>query len=145
MSNLPHLENPDDYESETKALPDSFHLFKRPKKTSKHAMNLSTVRFILPNGHSEDVPAGEQIIIGRQAGNDNEVNFDLSVIYGPDSGISRTHAVMQISTDSVSIRDLDSRNGTFLNGQELYPHRDYTVNDGDELRVGKVKMRVIFL
>ena len=132
-------------ESRTRSLVQPVTSFKKPKKKGDTEISLSVVRFVLPDGETVDVPAGSYIVLGRQQGNDRHVDFDLSVLYGPESGISRTHAIMQITTTSVFIRDFDSTNGTFLNGSELYAMRDYPVNDGDELKVGNVTMRVLFI
>jgi pSer/pThr/pTyr-binding forkhead associated (FHA) protein len=134
-------------DSRTRALVQPFAAFKRPKKTSgaDSDITISSVRFILPNNQAVDVPAGSYILMGRQQGNDRHIDFDLSVLYGPESGVSRTHAVMQITETDVFIRDLDSTNGTYLNGAELYAMRDYPVNDGDQLKLGSVTMRIIFV
>lgn len=134
-------------DSHTKALVQPFAAFKRPKKTSgtDNEVTISSVRFILPNHQAVDVPAGAYIVMGRQQGNDRQIDFDLSVLYGPESGVSRTHAVMQITETDVFVRDLDSTNGTYLNGAELYALRDYPVQDGDTLKLGSVIMRIIFV
>ena len=135
-------------DSHTRALVQPFAAFKRPKKTlgtTDNDVTIASVRFMLPNHQAVDVPAGSYIVIGRQQGNDRQIDFDLSVLYGPESGVSRTHAVMQISDTDVFIRDLDSTNGTYLNGAELYALRDYPVQDGDTLKLGSVTMRVIFV
>lgn len=138
-------EMPKAEESLTRALVQPVAAFKRPSKKSNTESSISFVRFILPNEQAVDVPAGSYIVMGRQKGNDRHIDFDLSVIYGPESGVSRTHAVMQITTTSVFIRDFESTNGTYLNGSELLPMRDYPLNDGDELKLGSVVMRVIFI
>lgn len=132
-------------DSETRSLIQPVAAFKRPNRKSQLEDEISIVRFMLPGGDTVDIPAGSVIILGRQEGNDRKVDFDLSELYGPDSGISRTHAILQIANNSVYIRDFDSTNGTFLNGSELYAMRDYPLNDGDELKLGRVKMRVIFI
>ena len=141
-------EMPKAEDSHTKALVQPFAAFKRPKKvsgTSDNELSIASVRFILPNHQAVDVPAGSFIVMGRQQGNDRHVDFDLSVLYGPESGVSRSHAVMQITETDVFVRDLDSTNGTYLNGAELYALRDYPVQDGDTLKLGSVIMRVIFV
>jgi len=40
--------------------------------------------------------------------------------------------------------DLGSANGSFLNGQRLYPNEKRIVRDSDELRLGRLVMRVRF-
>jgi len=38
--------------------------------------------------------------------------------------------------------DLDSTNGSFLNGQKLQPRQPQPLKTGDELRLGKLILRV---
>ncbi|MDQ7034463.1 MAG: FHA domain-containing protein [Anaerolineae bacterium] len=119
--------------------------FKRPRRKLSTEYNISFVRFILPNEQVVDVPAGSYMVMGRQQGNDRHVDFDLSVVYGPESGISRTHAIMQITTTSVFIRDFEYQSFTAAVPTELLPMRDYPMSDGDEVKLGSVIMRVIFI
>ncbi|MFB6263541.1 MAG: diguanylate cyclase [Bradymonadaceae bacterium] len=51
-----------------------------------------------------------------------------------DLGVSREHARVERDDDSVYIQDLDSSNGTFLNGREIERRRE--LSDGDKLSVG---------
>jgi pSer/pThr/pTyr-binding forkhead associated (FHA) protein len=62
--------------------------------------------------------------------------------------VSRRHCLLDIRPSSVRVLDLDSRNGTFLNGRKIGPHEQETapapadllrgveLHDGDQLRVG---------
>jgi len=38
--------------------------------------------------------------------------------------------------------DLDSTNGTFLNGMRIMPHQPRILRDGDEIRLGLLKIIV---
>ncbi len=53
----------------------------------------------------------------------------------PLSMVSRKHCEISLNADHVSIRDLASRNGTFLNGQRIEETR---AKAGDILQVGPV-------
>jgi DNA-binding CsgD family transcriptional regulator len=69
-------------------------------------------------------------VIGRDDG------VELSL---PVTGVSRKHArVTVIDSGEVSVTDLGSRNGTFLNGRRV---ESASLRDGDELRVGPVVLR----
>ncbi len=51
-----------------------------------------------------------------------------------DAGVSRRHAELRFTDDGkILIRDLDSRNGTFLNGTQI---TERLLNDGDKIQVG---------
>lgn len=107
-------------------------------------LQLSMLQFLLPHGEIVEIASQSLILIGRQAGNEHHIDVDLSS-YGAESGISRTHAAVQITYSSVFVRDFESRNGIFLNGEILFPMRDYMLQDGDELKIGTLKLRVIFI
>jgi DNA-binding winged helix-turn-helix (wHTH) protein len=52
--------------------------------------------------------------------------------------VSRCHARISVTDAGVSLEDLGSKNGTFVNGTRVCrPHR---LEDGDQLRLGSVRM-----
>ena len=56
--------------------------------------------------------------------------------------VSREHSSLEVREDgTVLVSDLESRNGTFVNGEQLEaPH---VANSGDTLRVGKLQFEII--
>jgi pSer/pThr/pTyr-binding forkhead associated (FHA) protein len=89
--------------------------------------------------------------IGRAADCLVQVPSDL-----PHLNVSRHHCLLDIDPPQVEVRDLGSRNGTFLNGEIIgrrtridHPEAagcltmpSFCVEDGDELRVGDTVFRV---
>jgi predicted component of type VI protein secretion system len=57
-----------------------------------------------------------------------------------DPDVSRRHAEIQISNGDISINDLGSTNGTFVNGERIDQPR--SLRDGDEVRIGAVVWRL---
>ena len=55
-----------------------------------------------------------------------------------DPTLSRLHAVLERYEAGWCVRDLDSRNGTFVNGQRIWSERP--LRPGDELRVGATRL-----
>jgi DNA-binding CsgD family transcriptional regulator len=55
-----------------------------------------------------------------------------------DSTLSRLHAALERYGAGWCVRDLDSRNGTFVNGQRVW--RERPLHPGDELRVGATRL-----
>ena len=55
--------------------------------------------------------------------------------------ISRQHCAVFLRDDHVAVKDLGSRNGTFLNGEALT--QEERLATGDELRVGPLQFEVI--
>jgi EAL domain-containing protein (putative c-di-GMP-specific phosphodiesterase class I) len=68
--------------------------------------------------------------IGRSAG------LDLVL---PSAHVSKVHAEIYTDGLALRVRDLESRNGTFLNRE---PVRDATLHEGDVLHVGNHEFRV---
>jgi pSer/pThr/pTyr-binding forkhead associated (FHA) protein len=76
------------------------------------------------------VELGVEVVIGRQ-------DADL-VLEDPE--VSRRHAVLRRSGESVVIEDLDSTNGTFVEGERI--RKPITVGPGDEVRVGRTTLEI---
>lgn len=70
-------------------------------------------------------------VIGRQAG------CDLRI---PSAEVSRRHCLLSYQNGCVTVEDLDSFNGTFLNGARITGRR--LVRPGDELEIGPVTFEV---
>ncbi|MBN1136888.1 MAG: protein kinase [Anaerolineae bacterium] len=65
-------------------------------------------------------------------------DFDMT-FYDEDEGyVSRRHAQISRGPDGYFITDLDSYNGTTVNGQSLLPQRAHPLRNGDRIQVGLV-------
>src|SRR5262245_61869054 len=53
-------------------------------------------------------------------------------------GVSRVHAAFERFGDSRCVRDLGSRNGTFVNGGRVIGER--ALHSGDEIRLGRLRL-----
>lgn len=89
------------------------------------------------------VQVKDEVIIGRR---DPTANIapavDLTAHGGYQMGISRHHARLNIQDQRLILTDLGSRNGTYLNGTKLESQSSSPINNGDEIRLGKIVMRV---
>ena len=74
-------------------------------------------------------PFYAKMIIGRQSTN----NIPL-----PDRTVSKRHAVVGMVKGQAVVKDLGSRNGTFVNGQKV---EKAILASGDRLKVGSVTLR----
>lgn len=61
-----------------------------------------------------------------------------------EKGVSRIHASIERSEDTLTIIDMGSSNGTYLNGQRLVAQQPRVLRDGDEIRFGKLVTRIYF-
>lgn len=75
------------------------------------------------------VTVRHDIVIGRGA----ECNLRLS-----SPQVSRRHCFLRISNDAVTVTDLDSSNGTFMNGKRLPSGKRFPLADGTQLAVGPI-------
>ena len=57
-----------------------------------------------------------------------------------DMSVSRLHARVVTEGDICYIEDLNSTNGTFKNGLRLQPYERRELEEGDEIRVGRVEL-----
>ncbi len=55
-----------------------------------------------------------------------------------DASVSRLHAEISYDEKGTVITDLNSTNGTYLNGELLVPKEKYSLNEGDTLVIGQV-------
>jgi len=88
------------------------------------------------------IPQGKtEIIVGREdpvSGVFPEV--DLTDHGGDEGGVSRRHARIFVQGTQTLIEDLNSTNYTYVNQQRLTPGQPHPLNDGDEVRFGRVKL-----
>lgn len=75
------------------------------------------------------------ITIGKLEG---EVDCQLN-----DTSISRIHAKIIKKENVIKLQDLDSTNGTFVNGVRLYPGEEITIQRKDEIQFGKLTTTVV--
>ncbi|WP_191760538.1 FHA domain-containing protein [Komarekiella delphini-convector] len=98
----------------------------------------------LRNSESPEAPTNQPPVIFRLEKDSNligrrseirgihpEVSLDF------DDAVSRRHALLNRQADgTLTLRDIDSANGTKLNGVELTPMLDTQLQDGDEFTLG---------
>ncbi len=93
-----------------------------------------------------DVHERQSVILGRLDPLTDQVpDVDLGVYNGTALGVSRQHARLGIVEDTLHITDLGSTNGTFLNGKRLKTNQWHVLRDGDEIRLGGLKLHVLFV
>jgi hypothetical protein len=100
-------------------------------------MNQDAPMLIIQNGQK----AGERwildsdvVIIGREAG-----ETDLLL---PERQVSRKHAKIERTETGFLLTDLESKNGTFLNGKELREPK--MLQDGDEIQIA-LSVKIAFV
>jgi len=113
-------------------------------KTTAHIAPTQLRLLVLNSGRTIPCPMGEVLLVGRAdpgAGVFPEV--DLSQDNGYMAGVSRRHARIIRRGDDFFLEDLNSMNGSFLNRNKLPAHTAVPFQDGDEIRLGNLVLRVI--
>lgn len=102
------------------------------KRLNRKVRNLACLVVIAGASMGEKIAlAKDRYLIGRQA--DADICFD-------DALVSRQHAEIMVGADSVVIRDLGSRNGTYCNEQKI---ADYALQDGDLIWIGSSVLKYV--
>lgn len=85
-----------------------------------------------PGGVKERVQIeGSSFVIGRKG---SAVDYVEN-----GSGVSRVHMELVKTAAGWIVRDLDSKNGTFINGEKLIANKDYPLEDGCKLKIATVE------
>ncbi|MFN0111899.1 MAG: MFS transporter [Blastocatellia bacterium] len=89
-----------------------------------------------PDGITSEISlSAKPITLGKVAEND---------IVIADGAISRRHAEIEMRADGVFIKDLNSLNGTFVNGKKI-SQQHWLLNDGDEISIGRTRISLHLL
>jgi pSer/pThr/pTyr-binding forkhead associated (FHA) protein len=91
------------------------------------------------------VHLANRLTMGRRELEDsNPVDIDLMPYGGREQGVSRQHATLYRTRHTLSLVDLNSTNGTYLNGERLISHEPRLLRDGDEICLGNMRFQVHF-
>ena len=130
-----------------------------PTHGTKKLAGTASLDYITPSSHDDAIvifvenqrqPIGTvvqpQITLGRQAMTSTTRNhIDLDEYNAFEKGVSRLHAKIERKEGVFFIEDLGSSNGTFVNGRSLRPHEPARIANGDEIRLGEMRMHVYLL
>jgi hypothetical protein len=99
---------------------------------------------LLDTGQVLPLAERNEFTIGRiSEGQPIMPDIDLSPYQAYSSGVSRLHAVIKREADHVFLMDLDSANGTYINGKRLNPNVEQLLKNGDVVALGKLKIQVL--
>ena len=131
------------------AISDEFNLVRQPalvgQLTSQLADKTEIIIMIPSTGRFLRFPLNKVITVGRAVEElpDGPV-LNLEVDGGKGWGVSRKHALIQIDNNNehLILTDLDSTNGTLLNGYRLPPDLPYPLKSGDEIFFGNLLIHI---
>ncbi len=82
--------------------------------------------------------------LGRESADQQPIEVNLGPYGAREKGVSRLHATLRVDRQQVLLMDLGSSNGTQLNGTPLAPNEPARLESGDEIRLGKLSIKVHF-
>ncbi len=91
-----------------------------------------------------ELVAGRAVIGRRDRYRHIKPDIDLEPHDAYRYGVSRTHAQLHRESNDVYLQDLGSANKTYLNDQQLTPHRPEAVSNGDTVRLGALVLQLRF-
>jgi len=115
-------------------------------KTAAYAKDLDTWASLHLLDSGQILPLGDrtEFTLGRVSEAQPIMpDIDLTPYQAYASGVSRLHAVLKREGKRVLVMDLGSSNGTYLNGKHLPPNTEHTLNHGDLLALGKLKIQIL--
>ena len=85
-----------------------------------------------------------EFVLGRAGELTAESIIDLTSFEAFAEGVSRRHAMIKALEDKYVLIDLNSSNGTWLNGERLVPTRPYDLPSGGTIQLGRMKLVVFY-
>jgi hypothetical protein len=90
------------------------------------------------------LPQADELILGWPTALDEQRVVDLSPWGAQGLGVARRHLRLVREHGLLHAIDLNSTNGTWIDGRRLIPNSQYVVRDGDHLSLATLHVRVSF-
>jgi pSer/pThr/pTyr-binding forkhead associated (FHA) protein len=124
-ANLPRAAREDDFPAPTTVMQEYLRPDSRP-----HTISPAVLRLAFPTGNVE-VPAGTTLLLGR-----DPAESLVAAAFASFENVSRRHATVMVDDSGrATIRDENSTNGTFVNGDRVLPGIAVRLADGDVVRL----------
>jgi len=92
------------------------------------------------------LPTAAQLVLGRAVPGDKvQPDVDLGCYEEEPKSISRRHAELRRRNGFVYVLDLDSVNGTRLNGHPILANVERLLRDCDDLQLGKLNIKIRYI
>ena len=100
--------------------------------------------FLLNNSEPIALCTDQEFVLGRDWALVSMPLFDLSKFDAYAMGVSRTHAVVKVVDNGYVLVDLNSANGTWVNGNRLSPGKPHSLPSGAVIQLGRLKLVVVY-
>jgi hypothetical protein len=137
-----HRMDPDDPAAAAAAAPVAARSA-APIRTAPPTDNWLTLH-LMDSGEMLPLADRNEFTLGRVSeGQPVMPDIDLGPFQAYTHGVSRLHAVIRRGVEDVHICDLESANGTFVNGQRLPPNEEHALAHGDMVALGGLKIQIL--
>lgn len=100
-------------------------------------------------GHSDNpIPlmVSQPVSFGRTTSTGSlKHHVDLTRFDAVNYGVSRLHMILHQKDGKFFVEDVDTVNGTYINGEPSKPRSLIAIKNGDEIRLGQLRMYIYFL
>lgn len=142
---VPEDQKPEDKQTRYLNMPSSEVMPDRSDANDTAVLTLEWSLRLSIGDQLKRIPVIPKILIGRAADEgDDDIDLDLTPYGAYHFGVSRHHAVMTYKNGYVYLEDLDSTNGTRINGFQLSPNQKYRLRDGDEIEFARLRTNLHF-
>lgn len=100
--------------------------------------------------HNDDQPdielaivVREDKVLGMRLNTQDDADIDVNIWQGYEHGVSRRHVLLHPTDKGLFVVDLDSTNGSILNGRPMIPNHAYELSSEDILTMGKLQIHVV--
>jgi pSer/pThr/pTyr-binding forkhead associated (FHA) protein len=119
---------------------------RRAEETPEKALPQQLSLHVVSTGDTITVPVKSTILIGRKDLSQRvQPDLDLTPYRGYQCGVSRSHAILVVRENELWLRALSGTNGTQVNEVTLTTGQEYLLRDGDELKLGVLRLKVTFV
>jgi pSer/pThr/pTyr-binding forkhead associated (FHA) protein len=117
-----------------------YHLSIEVRRVGKLNIQLQQDKRLLA---SVEMPADEGYILGRSDEHSDYIpDIDLASCGARELGVSRRHAALVRYHGALHVIDLNSVNGTFLNGKRLIAESPSRLSGQDQIRLGTLTLEI---
>lgn len=71
-------------------------------------------------------------------------HIDLDPFAARDRGVSRIHAQIHMQDNMLYITDMDSTNGTYVDGIQIQAHQEHKLRQGSNIILGRLNIQLMY-
>lgn len=107
--------------------------------------DISMMLVLQPTGQLFFLSGKEEYWVGRSEPTRPFMpDLDLAEVQGMEQGVSRQHGILRFDQGRLLYTDMNSSNGSRINGEKLRPEIPVVLQDSDELCLGRMVFRIYF-